>query len=358
MENERPGEEPSSSGPDAFSGSLFPLPVGYRLEQYTIQAMVSATADEITYLAVDDTHGDNVTIEEYFPDDVVMRLSDQSVSSILEADEQKLRDGVVRFMERSSKDRPAAPRGRDSKVFEANNTAYRVTAQSHQSLRRAEAGWSPWRYFAIGAGSALALVLLGVGGYLVSSRGNGKPPPSLAAAPAAQVPPTVSSTTSSSMPVAVATTQPPMVTTTVPAAVPNTAPTQVAPPVARGAGMSGGAITTEHHHDSGQHAPARSSARQRPRIDIAGKNGKGEAGRSEAKNPTTFLILDIEPAGRIYVDGKMVGSSPPLTRVPVSPGRHRVEIHGDLPPGIYYYRVNLRPGENQPLTARFERLAY
>lgn len=145
----------------------------------------------------------------------------------------------------------------------------------------------------------------------------------------------------------------PTTTISTTAPVTTTLPTTTLPPVTAPARSVPGTKAATEHPAVAKPVPPKSSSK-RPITETASKKTKAVAAEPLAKGPSAFLILDVEPAGRIYVDGKMVGSTPPLTRVPVTPGRHRVEIHGSLPPGIYYYRVNLGPGESQPLSARFE----
>jgi hypothetical protein len=55
------------------------------------------------------------------------------------------------------------------------------------------------------------------------------------------------------------------------------------------------------------------------------------------------ILLTISPWGEIYVDGKHLGSVPPLYEFPLSAGRHKLEIqHPDYPP--YVRTVDVRPG--------------
>lgn len=65
------------------------------------------------------------------------------------------------------------------------------------------------------------------------------------------------------------------------------------------------------------------------------------------------LIFALAPWGEIYVNGKKVGVSPPLTRVRVEPGTHRLEIRNR---GFAPYRrtVTLKEGQSIKIRHKFE----
>jgi len=59
------------------------------------------------------------------------------------------------------------------------------------------------------------------------------------------------------------------------------------------------------------------------------------------------ITLQIAPHGDVYIDGVLKGSSPPLTRVEVTPGPHTIEVlNGQHPP----MRVDVNPGPAEELT--------
>ena len=65
------------------------------------------------------------------------------------------------------------------------------------------------------------------------------------------------------------------------------------------------------------------------------------------------LTLAVSPWGEVYVDGKSVGVSPPLTRLQLDAGKYRVEIRNQ---GLEPYRstVNLEPGEPLKIKHKFK----
>ena len=68
----------------------------------------------------------------------------------------------------------------------------------------------------------------------------------------------------------------------------------------------------------------------------------------EAARRPAVLVLDIRPAGEIYVDGELKGTAPPLTRLTLAPGEHSIEIrYGRSKP--LKMDVNLQPGEELQL---------
>ena len=64
-----------------------------------------------------------------------------------------------------------------------------------------------------------------------------------------------------------------------------------------------------------------------------------------AAKASAFILLDIQPNGEVYVDGKMMGSSPPMDFVQITPGRHKIEIKKSPFP-VYTQTVDLNPSEN------------
>lgn len=64
------------------------------------------------------------------------------------------------------------------------------------------------------------------------------------------------------------------------------------------------------------------------------------------------VSLSIKPWGEVYVDGKMSGVSPPLTRLKVSPGLHVIEIRNSTFP-VYRQSINVRAGELASVSHKF-----
>ena len=72
---------------------------------------------------------------------------------------------------------------------------------------------------------------------------------------------------------------------------------------------------------------AKSSASKEP----AARTG---AAPSASGKPGTIMFT-VKPWGEIYIDGRHVGTVPPLYKLPLSPGKHRIEIqHPDFPPHV------------------------
>jgi|GEM_PF-4082429 len=56
------------------------------------------------------------------------------------------------------------------------------------------------------------------------------------------------------------------------------------------------------------------------------------------------VIINVSPWGKIYIDGKKRGVSPPVTKFALAPGKHSIEIrNSNLPP--YQRRIELDAGE-------------
>jgi serine/threonine-protein kinase len=70
--------------------------------------------------------------------------------------------------------------------------------------------------------------------------------------------------------------------------------------------------------------------------------------RAVAPSGMGAITFDVHPAGDIWIDGRRVGSSPPLGRVPLAAGPHRVEIRGcGNPPQPFQRRVEVVGGKTQ-----------
>ena len=69
-----------------------------------------------------------------------------------------------------------------------------------------------------------------------------------------------------------------------------------------------------------------------------------------------MLVFKIAPPGEpaeVFIDGRKVGTSPGLVEYGLSPGKHKVEIHGNRMPMVHHFWVNLKPGEKKKIWARF-----
>ena len=87
-------------------------------------------------------------------------------------------------------------------------------------------------------------------------------------------------------------------------------------------------------------------------------NSANNANKQETKEPVksdSFKVVEssvvaranvslkIKPWGEVYVDGKMVGVSPPLTKLQVAPGEHVIEVRNTTFP-VSTRVVNIKPG--------------
>lgn len=73
--------------------------------------------------------------------------------------------------------------------------------------------------------------------------------------------------------------------------------------------------------------------------------------RSDASRPA-IIGFQIVPKGDIFVDGELKGSSPPLTRLEVSPGVHTIEVRSAGYPPLRL-EMNLKPAEEIRVTHEF-----
>ena len=104
------------------------LPVGHRLQEYTIEALLGTGGFGLTYLARDNNLQRQVAIKEYLPNDLAVRSSGQTVCARTESDTHGYRIGLDGFLAESrvlaNFRHPNIVRV--TRFFEANNTAYMV----------------------------------------------------------------------------------------------------------------------------------------------------------------------------------------------------------------------------------------
>ena len=80
------------------------------------------------------------------------------------------------------------------------------------------------------------------------------------------------------------------------------------------------------------------------------------ASSAAAAGPHATLLFEIVPPGEqgeVTVDGRKIGSAPPLKEYKVAPGKHKVEIHGTKPPNVYHFWIDVEPNEKKRLWAKF-----
>ena len=81
--------------------------------------------------------------------------------------------------------------------------------------------------------------------------------------------------------------------------------------------------------------------------------GATAAAAAAASTGDATLRLSVLPWGEVFVNGRAVGYSPPLTRLRLPAGRHRIEIRNlDFTP--FVADVQLKSGGVQSLRHRFD----
>jgi len=99
-------------------------------------------------------------------------------------------------------------------------------------------------------------------------------------------------------------------------------------------------------------APVRKDGKQ-PAPKPVVKTEAREKSKEKAAAATGTVALAVNPRGEIVLDGKKLGSSPPLTSLTLSAGvKHKIEIHGIGP--SHYWTVELEPGERREIRADFQ----
>jgi len=68
--------------------------------------------------------------------------------------------------------------------------------------------------------------------------------------------------------------------------------------------------------------------------------------------PNAIIQIAVTPWGEVYVDGKRQGTTPPLTRVSIVPGKHRIEIKNTIFPP-YSQTFEIKPNEKLKISHKF-----
>nr|WP_316641830.1 cache domain-containing protein [uncultured Roseateles sp.] len=128
-----PGAAPIAAAPPARrpplpKGNAIALPVGFRLHEYRIDAVLGQGGFGITYLATDVNLNAPVAVKEYLPEDIAFRSSTRSVSPNASEHRERYQQGLDSFLVEArtlaSFRHPNIVRV--ARFFEAHDTAYMV----------------------------------------------------------------------------------------------------------------------------------------------------------------------------------------------------------------------------------------
>ena len=127
----------------------------------------------------------------------------------------------------------------------------------------------------------------------------------------------------------------------------------------------------EPGNSSPQQAPTEQTQKQLPPeepVPVATREKEGVAGSASAQKQTSAwtaasqpipaatgratVSLAITPWGEVYIDGKLIGVSPPVNEIQVVPGQRNIEIrNGDFP--AYTQRVELKARQRIKIRYKF-----
>jgi class 3 adenylate cyclase len=94
--------------------------------------------------------------------------------------------------------------------------------------------------------------------------------------------------------------------------------------------------------------------KEKDRLELAALAERKAAKERDAiaSGPPGTLQISVLPWGEVFVDGKKLGVSPPLHSVPISPGKHQVELRNASFPA-HRQTLNVKPGESIIVSHRF-----
>jgi serine/threonine-protein kinase len=97
--------------------------------------------------------------------------------------------------------------------------------------------------------------------------------------------------------------------------------------------------------------PKKETAKEKRAREARERDARSAATTSAAavQVPTGILRIAISPWGEVEVDGRRVGTSPPLTELNLPAGRHQIVVRNtDLPP----YSTTVNVTADQPVTLK------
>ncbi|HVS27652.1 MAG TPA: adenylate/guanylate cyclase domain-containing protein [Burkholderiales bacterium] len=116
------------------------------------------------------------------------------------------------------------------------------------------------------------------------------------------------------------------------------------------------APAVEEHHPFGQPgavpAPKPEAKPAEVKKPSAKESKVAEAPAAVAAPAGGLITLTIKPWGEIYLDGKKMGVSPPLKKLPLTAGKHTIEIKNSAFPS-YTETVEVKPNDRVKITHQF-----
>jgi len=93
--------------------------------------------------------------------------------------------------------------------------------------------------------------------------------------------------------------------------------------------------------------------KEKERLELAAlAEKKAKEREAVPSGPPGTLQVSVLPWGEVFVDGKKLGVSPPLHSVPLSPGKHQVELRNASFPA-HRQTLNVKPGQSIIVSHRF-----
>ena len=90
--------------------------------------------------------------------------------------------------------------------------------------------------------------------------------------------------------------------------------------------------------------------KEKERLELAALAERKAA--KEREGPPGTLQISVLPWGEVFIDGKKLGVSPPLHSVPITPGKHQIELrNGSFP--AHRQTLSVKPGESIIVSHRF-----
>lgn len=123
------------------------------------------------------------------------------------------------------------------------------------------------------------------------------------------------------------------------------------PPAPVAPGEQVEAMASSQENPPADTAPARATQASAPTSQTQPAKAPETATAAAAMAPGT-ISLAIAPWGEVYVDDRKIGISPPLTKLELEPGLHRIEIrNGTFAP--HHVKVNLEPDQTLKIKHKF-----
>jgi hypothetical protein len=111
-------------------------------------------------------------------------------------------------------------------------------------------------------------------------------------------------------------------------------------------------LNSEKKKDKKAKAEAKAEGKKKETAQQESKSESKRKDTAQSKGGVGVVMLTVKPWGEVYLDGKMVDVSPPLTKLQVTAGAHVIQLKNANFP-VYKQSINIKAGEKISINYKF-----